>query len=387
MPQRIYWSVLTLILTCSVHISAYAQNLKHAYEVSADENGNIAFMSGDGTRPNFYENDVKVACEYQIDGEIIIFKKDGFDIGGNPVIVSNRERVFLLCMSVNKDYSRGSLDLAVFDLQTGNLGPWINVVETVGAIPDKPSIALNNKNVLALSYIEAKVDNGINTTLKILKSPDLGAHWKAASVPEEQTSNEVIKGPQGNFTWSVEDKFYTSYGFYEKSVINLIESHDSASSFVIISSIRHEFDNAEFLPVVTKSILSEDGELKGILMYYGHSFGTSLIFPVKNYSLNNPILISNTSTMLDARFVSGHYLLLETKKEDTLVRTYLKKLDIDFSTSRLAVLSSTSKHDEELYYYGAYQSLVCINGNLIAYFIDYFGDHQSLRKEAMSIKE
>lgn len=376
----------SILVALFFSFSTFAATKEQQYEVTADSFGNIAYMNNRSDTTNFYSDESRdVACKYKVFGKDIEYRRDGFDISGNPFLATRGGKTYLICMSVNLDYSKGSIDFSL--VRNGKLSEWKNIVNIDDGIPDKPVLAINENGDLALSYIDIKLnDKGLKTQLKLLFSKNEGTSWNLSKIKSSDSTLDNVafaNGEQGNYSWSEKEKFYLSVSYYEKAQVDLYESLDNGFSYDLVDSIQFDKTSENFEPPVTKPILDKSNGLKAIILYFGHSFSQSLLFPFQNRIINKPIEISKSSTMLDGVFHRNQFYLLQSSLSNNIVQTKVKVWDESFSSVIFEKILSTESEYSENYYYGAYQKLLLKESEFEALFIDYSDFSQRLERVAI----
>ncbi len=358
---------------------------KNILEVTSTPKGNLAFAGNNSSEPNLNHKKADSRCGYRIDGTFYQFKKEKFDIGINPVLVEDGDRTFLVCMSVNLDFSRGSLDIAVFNHNKKSLSRWTNIIDVTNGIADKPSVTMTSSGVLAVSFIYLEKPSSTSdyrSYLRIKYSSDSGKSWHESNLPRFKVRNSSdLVGEQGNFTWSENKNIFTSFARYDTNDIFVVQSHDSGKSFSILSQSKHNIKNEEVIPPVTKTVISERGRVEGILLHYAHYFKPVIFFPLKDGKLSKGIKLLDAATLAEARLLRGEMFLLSTNGTRGRGKTLITNFSSDFRMQSDYVVSNNTSFNSEFHYLGAYQSLTFEKGKLVSYFIDYQPKYQKLYKK------
>lgn len=303
-------------------------------------------------------------------------------VGANPVVAIDADgSVQAVCMSLERDYSAGVLELSTSTDGGNTWSDWTTIVARTGGFPDKPWITSPSPGVLHLIYTDADFTFApppdppkARTFATLLTSSNGGETWSAPHVlsevtldPEPQVAG--IIGP--SIVSTTDGDAVVSWGEYNQGGIRFTSLQRHLAGDAPIEVV----PEVAFEGPITQLNISPDGGQIVILWYPAHDFGPIGIAQSSDGGHNWDVIPEFRQlgavpvAVIDPQRV---FHMIWHERDGDLVRTYYGRTgllaDTDWQISGIELAEYNAAAGSDGVYIGAYQGLA----------MDDAGDMQAL---------
>jgi BNR repeat-like domain len=211
-------------------------------QVIPGPSGSLAAAWTDDTNLEGFDG---LGCSYSVslDGEkwspTLYHKSQTYEVTGNPTIgMDSRGVIYAVAMCVDKDYSKGALELSTSRDGGNTWSPWTTILTRDKGIPDRPKLLAEGEGQLHLVYSDVELVEGSlkhsRVAVKLVQSKDGGQTWSRPSSLSAKPRRSLwfIDGYQGaSIQKAATGEIITAWGDYYGSRLRFSKSSDGGATF------------------------------------------------------------------------------------------------------------------------------------------------------------